>query len=339
MSDKKYSVFISSTYDDLKDERTAVLRAILQHGHFPLGMELWGAADEQQWQIIQRQIDVADYYVVIVAHRYGSLSDTGVSWTEREYDYAIEKGVPVLGFVQKGGSWPPDFVDKGENAERLERFRGKVQTKPVSFWSSSDHLRTEVVLALGRQIQSTPQIGWIRGTDAITPGISVEMARLSHENSELRRALSSIEGNRFPELALEVVDSTLAVIPHSQKAKPHGALLLTLDVCAALRSGTPPGLIRQNCSISVSVSPELAIHLEPTFPSDQPLVIESPVGIRITGYVENISLDEMVTKNLLTVSVAMKPIGHEKAYSLSFDLKRSEGSRDLHANWSYERLK
>lgn len=76
-------MFISSTFEDLEKEREAVLNVILQNGHFPLGMELWGAANEQQWQIIQRQIDVADYYIVIIAHRYGSQHD-GVSWTERE---------------------------------------------------------------------------------------------------------------------------------------------------------------------------------------------------------------------------------------------------------------
>src|SRR5262245_53928517 len=127
MADKKYSVFISSTFEDLEKERNSVLRAILEYGHFPLGMELWGAANDQQWSIITKQIDVADYYVVIVAQKYGSIVE-GVSWTEREYDYAVDRGVPVLGFILKDGAqWNTNHIDKGEQAERLQVFRRKVK--------------------------------------------------------------------------------------------------------------------------------------------------------------------------------------------------------------------
>jgi hypothetical protein len=33
---------------------------------------MFNAADEEQWPIISRHIDESDYYVVVVAHRYGS---------------------------------------------------------------------------------------------------------------------------------------------------------------------------------------------------------------------------------------------------------------------------
>jgi hypothetical protein len=63
----------------------------------PVGMEMFSAANEEQWKIIQKQIDDCDYYVVIIAHRYGSLDKT-ISYTEKEYDYAVLKDIPVLGF-------------------------------------------------------------------------------------------------------------------------------------------------------------------------------------------------------------------------------------------------
>jgi len=91
----KYQVFVSSTYEDLKAERDQVVKAILEMGHIPVGMEMFSAEDKQQWQIIQRHIESSDYYVVILAHRYGSMED-GRSFTEKEYDYAIECTVPVL---------------------------------------------------------------------------------------------------------------------------------------------------------------------------------------------------------------------------------------------------
>ncbi|WP_446810720.1 DUF4062 domain-containing protein [Methylomonas sp. 2BW1-5-20] len=82
---KKYQVFISSTYDDLKEEREQVIKAVLEMGHIPVGMEMFSAADEEQWKIIARQIDDVDYYAVICAHRYGSVTDEGIGYTEKEY--------------------------------------------------------------------------------------------------------------------------------------------------------------------------------------------------------------------------------------------------------------
>ncbi|EME0904200.1 DUF4062 domain-containing protein [Vibrio parahaemolyticus] len=63
----------------------------MEMGHIPVGMEMFSAADEEQWKIIQRQIDESDYYVVIAAHKYGSIAADGVSYTEKEYDYAVKK--------------------------------------------------------------------------------------------------------------------------------------------------------------------------------------------------------------------------------------------------------
>ena len=80
----KYQIFVSSTYEDLSKERDKVIKAILEMGHIPVGMEMFSAADEEQWKIIARQIEECDYYVVIIAHRYGSLDDA-ISYTEKEY--------------------------------------------------------------------------------------------------------------------------------------------------------------------------------------------------------------------------------------------------------------
>src|SRR4051812_1797855 len=97
--EKRHEVFISSTFVDLKDERDKVMRAVLKLDCFPAGMELFPASDASQWKVIQRAIDRCDYYVVIVAGRYGSLDEDKLSYTEKEFDYAVSKGIPVLAFV------------------------------------------------------------------------------------------------------------------------------------------------------------------------------------------------------------------------------------------------
>ena len=40
---------------------------------FAIGMEMFSAADEEQWEIIQEIIDSSDYYVLIIGYRYGSI--------------------------------------------------------------------------------------------------------------------------------------------------------------------------------------------------------------------------------------------------------------------------
>jgi Domain of unknown function (DUF4062) len=88
----RYQVFVSSTFTDLKKEREKVLQAILESKAFPAGMELSPSADDEQFAFIKREIDLSDYYLVIVAGRYGFLADDGMSFTEKEFDYAVPRG-------------------------------------------------------------------------------------------------------------------------------------------------------------------------------------------------------------------------------------------------------
>ena len=98
--DKKYQVFISSTYEDLKSERKAVEETIIRAGDIPVGMEAFPAVDSEQFEFIKTVIRSCDYYVLIIAGRYGSLADDGLSYTEKEFRYAVECGIPALVFVR-----------------------------------------------------------------------------------------------------------------------------------------------------------------------------------------------------------------------------------------------
>lgn len=50
--EKKYQIFISSTYRDLKSARLKVRDAILSMYHFPVGMEMFGALKEKRCQAL-----------------------------------------------------------------------------------------------------------------------------------------------------------------------------------------------------------------------------------------------------------------------------------------------
>lgn len=47
--EKRYQVFISSTFSDLMDERSKVMRTIMSLDCIPAGMELFPAMDEDQF--------------------------------------------------------------------------------------------------------------------------------------------------------------------------------------------------------------------------------------------------------------------------------------------------
>lgn len=176
--DRRYEVFISSTFVDLEEERAKVMRAVLQLDCFPAGMELFPAADASQWKVIQRAIDRCDYYVVLVAGRYGSLGENNLSYTEQEFDYAVKQGIPVLAFVHGDpDSIPVGKTDKNDEArKKLEAFREKVSTGRVrNTWRTPDELATRVTQALVSAFKTNPRPGWIRGpgsSSATQPGPS-----------------------------------------------------------------------------------------------------------------------------------------------------------------------
>jgi hypothetical protein len=94
---RKLQVFISSTFTDLVEERQAAVAAILKAGHIPAGMELFTAGDRSQMATINEWIDESDVYMLILGGRYGSIERTsGVSYTELEYNYAVQQGKPLF---------------------------------------------------------------------------------------------------------------------------------------------------------------------------------------------------------------------------------------------------
>lgn len=188
----KYQIFISSTYEDLKEERERVIRAILEMGHIPVGMEMFNAANESQWNIIKRRIDESDYYLVIVANRYGSIDEKGLSYTEKEYDYATAQGVPAIGFpLDDTALWPTDHGDRDPSQRSaLDAFKRKLKTRLVKSWKTKDDLAANIVLALTPLMTEHPRPGWVRGSEVPSTEVLNELSRLSKENAYLRDELA-----------------------------------------------------------------------------------------------------------------------------------------------------
>lgn len=195
MAEKKYQVFISSTYEDLKDERKAVEETIIRAGDIPVGMEAFPAADEEQFQFIRTVIDFCDYYVLIVAGRYGSRAEDGFSYTEKEFDYAVEKGIPVLFLMHNDiEKLPANLTEKEpDGRDALNRFIKKASANRIrKSWNSIDGLKLAVREALDHSKATKLRPGWIRGDTAASEETLLELNELRKEVERLRQETSTI---------------------------------------------------------------------------------------------------------------------------------------------------
>ncbi|MBA2352160.1 MAG: DUF4062 domain-containing protein, partial [Burkholderiales bacterium] len=191
--DKRYQVFVSSTYADLLDERQEVMQALLELDCIPAGMELFPAANEDQWTLIKKVIDDCDYYMVIIAGRYGSIGPAGLSYTEMEYRYALEAGKPVLGFVHRDpGTLPASRCEaRDEGKAKLATFCEFVQKKMCRLWDSPADLGSQVSRSLVKLIKRSPGIGWVRGNLVPDESATEEILNLRRRAEELQAELQA----------------------------------------------------------------------------------------------------------------------------------------------------
>ncbi|MDX2109306.1 MAG: DUF4062 domain-containing protein [Verrucomicrobiota bacterium] len=170
--DKKYQVFISSTYTDLKEERQAAVTAILKADHIPVGMELFPAGNNAVWETIKQWIDKSDIYMLILGARYGSIGDGNeYSYTEMEFRYAVEKKKPLFALVlhdevnSKKAKLPHfnhhDIFERSNVAE-YDTFRKYVLKNMGKFVVNTDQIQTETLASIHALSKEYDLVGWIR---------------------------------------------------------------------------------------------------------------------------------------------------------------------------------
>ena len=189
--EKRFQVFVSSTYEDLQKERQEVMHALLELNCMPSGMELFPAANEDQWSVIKRVIDDCDYYLIIIGGRYGSLGPEGQSYTEMEYRYAVDSGKPCLAFIHVDPeSLPVRKTEKTEAGQKkLEDFRAMVKQRLCKTWDKPADLVSVVSLSLIRLMGDEPATGWVRADMVPDEGATKEIVRLRQRVEELEALL------------------------------------------------------------------------------------------------------------------------------------------------------
>lgn len=170
---KKLQVFVSSTYTDLIEERQAAVQAILDAGHIPAGMELFKAGNESQLKTIYKWIDESDVYMLILGGRYGSIEEeSGLSYTELEYRYAISRNIPVFAVVlselfltQKINSLKLSDVMEQKAADKYQTFKDYVMSKIIRKVEDCKDIKIAIHTTLNEFMREYDLIGWVRNSN------------------------------------------------------------------------------------------------------------------------------------------------------------------------------
>ena len=142
-----YRFYICSTFLDLKEERKAVMEVISSLNQIPVAYEFFPASNESPFNNAKKIIDSSDYIIMIIGSKYGTSDTEGVSYVEAEYNYAISNSRPVLPFIY--------YVEGAVPIQKKMRdFQERIKSKQlVSFWTSIDQLKMQVLYALVNLLQ------------------------------------------------------------------------------------------------------------------------------------------------------------------------------------------
>lgn len=208
MAKKKLQIFVSSTYLDLIDEREAAVEAILSSKHIPAGMELFRAGNTSQWETIKRWINESDIYMLILGGRYGSIEPkSGKSYTQLEYEYAIEQGIPLFAVILEESFLHKKAAEKSyeafekDNKDGYEKFKKLVEAKLVKYVEDCKDIKLAIKDSISELEEECELIGWIRSNEGETGQLLQQLneARLECDNlrSELQEYKVRIESNQL----------------------------------------------------------------------------------------------------------------------------------------------
>jgi hypothetical protein len=150
-------IYVSSTYEDLRAERSAVQDALRDLGHEPVAMETYEAADQIPLERCLEDVRSCQAYVGIFAWRYGFCPKGGsVSITELEYGEAVRQNIPrYIYLLGENVPWPPNWIPK-QDRDKIETLRNRLkEERLISFFDSSAGLARAVTKSLSRQLVPT----------------------------------------------------------------------------------------------------------------------------------------------------------------------------------------
>jgi tetratricopeptide (TPR) repeat protein len=163
MSTKK--VFLSSTGRDLAEYREAAYKAIEGlDGFHCVRMEDFGARDWESDSFCKEKVAECNVYVGIIGHVFGSSpKGSEKSYTEREYDVAIDSKKPRLMFLApESFQISANLVESDDKRKKQKAFRDRVSSDRIrkTFNSPGDlgQLVTQAIHNLEQEQSAEPQV-------------------------------------------------------------------------------------------------------------------------------------------------------------------------------------
>ena len=240
MTLKRYQVFVSSTYRDLIDERAAVTNCILDNDCIPVGMEQFPAMPISQWEYIKKMIDSSDYYLLIVAGKYGSIDpQSGLSYTEKEFQYALDQNIPIIAFLNKDIEKLPceKCEDTEEGRKNIERFRQTILNSNYlcDFYTSIDGLKYAVAKSLRKTIEECPAVGWVR-SDQIDNFQTKTIERLQDillmmKNTQMEECNSLYKAEEKQSINAIISKEAITLLREACRVEANGVIIVSRSLC------------------------------------------------------------------------------------------------------------
>ncbi|PKM49693.1 MAG: hypothetical protein CVV02_14555 [Firmicutes bacterium HGW-Firmicutes-7] len=195
---KKFQVFVSSTYLDMKEERQAAVEAILEAGHIPAGMELFTANNEAQLNVIHRWIDSSDVFLLLFGGRYGSLPNNSTkSYIHLEYEYAMQLKKPIFTvaisniFLEQKVSLMGTSVIELKNRNQYDVFKTGLYSTLLKEYNDYKDIKYHIQQSLKEYGDNLSSLGWIREEEYVA--LKNENVNYKNENSKLYGKILDLE--------------------------------------------------------------------------------------------------------------------------------------------------
>ena len=146
------SVFLSSTFEDMKEYRKAIIDRIIKRRMVPICMENWGANANKVTSVITDEVKKADIYLGIFGTRYGYVDEnTNMSMTEIEYREALASNKPIFVYIAKNAK---DDITTGDNSQKMLELLTEIEKERIVYYFNSiDQLGEQVFADLERYIK------------------------------------------------------------------------------------------------------------------------------------------------------------------------------------------
>lgn len=219
----------------MKEERKAIIESLLNARYIPAGMEIFSASSDEQFNYIKKIIDDCDYYILILKQNYGSISNaTGISYTEMEYNYAIKKKKPILAFIYD--NLENLKISKTEkNRDLFWKFRERIlnTNRLCKLWSSSLELIPSVIGSLNEEVQSNPQLGWMRPDIWEEYYLLEEIYKLRNKKMELEKYIELLNERKKSVFDFDKINNSLSIhgihIDSFREKEGMGKVLVDMD--------------------------------------------------------------------------------------------------------------